>query len=182
MDWSVGQFGDARLDNGGAAILEQMVMRKTVCLKRLGGARDGEERIGRFFGNDSVTADKIIDSWGERTGAAAAGRHVLAIQDTTKVKFKTTAGNRRGLGPVGKGNIYGLLAHATIAVDADTQALLGPRLRRDKPGGRRCLESRRHRRDLAPQTGSERPGIEPPPPGSVRISVCEAWSVSPTIG
>ena len=61
MDWSVGQFGDARLDNGGAAILEQMVMRKTVCLKRLGGARDGEERIGRFFGNDSVTGDKIID-------------------------------------------------------------------------------------------------------------------------
>ena len=79
----------------------------------------------RFFGNDSVTADKIIDSWGERTGAAAAGRHVLAIQDTTKVKFKTTTGNRRGLGPAGKGNIYGLLAHATIAVDAGTQALLG---------------------------------------------------------
>ena len=140
MDWSVGQFGDERLDNGGAAILEQMVMRKTVCLKRLGGARDGEERAGRFFGNDNVTADKIIDSWGERTGAAAAGRHVLAIQacpceslplrrrgagDTTKVKFKTSEGRRRGLGPVGKGNIYGLLAHVMIAVDADTQALLG---------------------------------------------------------
>ena len=125
MDWSVGQFGDARLDNGGAAILEQMIMRKTVCLKRLGGGRDGEERAGRFFGNDSVTGDKIIDSWGERTGAAAAGRHVLAIQDTTKVKFKTAEGRRRGLGPVGKGNIYGLLAHVMIAVDADTQALLG---------------------------------------------------------
>jgi hypothetical protein len=125
MHWSVGQFGDARLDNSGAAMLEQMTVRKTVCLKRIGGARDGELRAGRFFGHENVTADKIIDSWGETTGAAAAGRHVLAIQDTTKVKFKTTEGRRRGLGQIGHGNIHGLLAHVMIAVDADTQALLG---------------------------------------------------------
>jgi len=122
MNWSVGQFGDARLDNSGAAMLEQMTVRKTVCLKRIGGARDGELRAGRFFGHENVTADKIIDGWGETTGAAAAGRHILAIQDTTKVKFKTTDGRGRGLGPVGKGNIYGLLAHVMIA----------PRLRRGR--------------------------------------------------
>jgi len=125
MDWSVGHFGDARLDNSGAAMLEQMTVRKTVCLKRIGGARDGELRAGRFFGHRNVTADKIVDSWGETTGAAAAGRHVLAIQDTTKVKFETTAGRRRGLGQIGHGNIHGLLAHVMIAVDADTRALLG---------------------------------------------------------
>jgi hypothetical protein len=29
-----------------------MVALKTVCLKRLGGDRKGEERVGRFFAND----------------------------------------------------------------------------------------------------------------------------------
>jgi hypothetical protein len=35
----------------GAAILEQMVARKTVCLRRLGEQRRGELRVWRFFAN-----------------------------------------------------------------------------------------------------------------------------------
>jgi hypothetical protein len=30
-------------------------------LKRLGGDRKGEERVGRFFANEKVTAAKIIE-------------------------------------------------------------------------------------------------------------------------
>jgi hypothetical protein len=41
------------------------------------------------------------------------------------VKFPTTAQRRRGLGPVKKGNSYGLLVHSTIAVDAESGACLG---------------------------------------------------------
>ena len=162
MDWSVGQFGDARLDNGGAAILEQMVMRKTVCLKRLGGARDGEERIGRFFGNDSVTADKIIDSWGERTGAAAAGRHVLAIQACPceggghdKGEVQDHGGQPPGARP-GRQRQY--IRSARPCDDRGRcrhTGSFGPR-------GRRCVEPPGHRRDLASQTEPGRPGIEPP--------------------
>jgi hypothetical protein len=102
-----------------------MVMRKTVCLRRLGGHRRGEERAGRFFANPKVTAAKIVEGWSLLTGAACAGRHVLAIQDTTEVKFPTTAQRRRGLGPVKKGNAYGVLVYAMIAVDATTTACLG---------------------------------------------------------
>jgi hypothetical protein len=100
-----------------------MVARKTVCLRRLGGDRAGEERAGRFFANRKVTAAKIVEGWSDRTGAACAGRHVLAIDDTTEVKFPTTAQRRRGLGPVKHGNTYGVLVHAMIAVDATTNAL-----------------------------------------------------------
>ncbi len=64
---------------GGSAILEQMLARKTVCLRRLGGDRKGEERVGRFFANEKVKATKIIEGWSALTGAACAGRHVLAI-------------------------------------------------------------------------------------------------------
>jgi hypothetical protein len=102
-----------------------MVSRKTVCLRRLGAARRGELRAGRFLANPKVTAEKIIAGWADRTVAAVAGRHVLAIQDTTEVRVPTTAQRRRGLGPIGHGNIHGVLVHAMLAVDAATGACLG---------------------------------------------------------
>ena len=125
MSFTLGTFGDRRLDNGGAAILEQMITRKTVCLKRLGGDRAGELRVGRFFANEKVTAPKIVESWSELTGEAVRGRHVLVPQDTTEVSFSTTAERRRGLGQCGHGNAYGVLAHVMLAVDADSGACLG---------------------------------------------------------
>jgi hypothetical protein len=102
-----------------------MVALKTVCLRRLGGDRDGELRCGRFLDNNKVTVERIVESWSDLTGPAAAGRHVLAIQDTTEVVFPTTAQRRRGLGQVKKGNVHGLSVHAMIGVDADTGACLG---------------------------------------------------------
>jgi hypothetical protein len=102
-----------------------MVACKTVCLRRLGGSRRGEEQAGRFFANEKVTAAKIVEGWSLQAAAAVSGRHILAIQDTTEVKFPTRAQRRRGLGPVKKGNAYGLLAHVMIAVDAGSHACLG---------------------------------------------------------
>jgi hypothetical protein len=125
MNWSLGTFGDVRLDNGGATILERMVSLKTVCVRRLGGDRSGELQMGRFLANPKVTAGKIINGWSELTGPAAADRHVLAIQDTCEVKFPTTAQRRRGLGPVKSGNTFGVLIHSMIAVDAANGACLG---------------------------------------------------------
>jgi hypothetical protein len=110
-----------------------MVLRKTVCLRRLGGDRGGELQAGRFFANPKVTAAKIVASWGAQTGSAVAGRHVLAIEDTTAVSF-ATAGEcksaklgktRRGLGPLNEGSAHGLLAHVMLGIDADSRACLG---------------------------------------------------------
>jgi Transposase DDE domain len=102
-----------------------MVARETVCLKRLSETRAEERAAGRFLDTDKVTVAGIVESWSERTGAAAQGRHVLAIQDTTEVKFPTTAAHRRGLGPIGCGTTHGVLVHAMLAVDADSLACLG---------------------------------------------------------
>ena len=73
----------------------------------------------RFLANERVTADKLVEGWSDLTRSAAVGRHVLAIQDTSDIKFATTADNRRGLGKVGKGNIYGVRLHAMLAVESD---------------------------------------------------------------
>lgn len=82
-------------------------------------------RFWRFIVNTKVTVAKLIAGWSEQTRVAVRDRHVLAIQDTSDIKFSTTEDDRRGLGKVGKGNIFGVLLHAMMAVDADSGACLG---------------------------------------------------------
>ena len=82
-------------------------------------------RFWRFLANERVTTEKIVAGWSERTREAAAGRHVLAIQDTSEITFHTTPERRRGLGEIGKGGGRGVLLHAMLAVDADTNSCLG---------------------------------------------------------
>jgi hypothetical protein len=103
-----------------------MVAGKDVCLRRLSkGDRALEVRFNRFLGNDKVTTERIIESWSESTVAAVAGRHVLAIQDTSEIHFNTTPRRRRALGEIGKGNHHGVLLHPMLAVDADNGTCLG---------------------------------------------------------
>jgi hypothetical protein len=104
-----------------------MVARASSCLRRLGaGARRREVQFWRFLANRKVTLDRLIEGWSERTAEAVSGRHILAIQDTSEINFKTQAGRRRGLGKVGQGgNGRGLLVHAMAAVDAESGSLLG---------------------------------------------------------
>lgn len=103
-----------------------MVAGEDVCLRRLAkGSRALEVRFNRFLGNDKVTAARVIESWSEATAAATAGRHVLAIQDTSEINFSTTATRRRGLGEIGKGSGHGVLLHPMLAVDAADGSCLG---------------------------------------------------------
>lgn len=103
-----------------------MVSRQSVCLRRLAGGRRREIiGFGRLLANERVTLDALIEGWGAAASHACAGRHVLAIQDTSEIGFKTATKQRRGLGEIGKGNAYGLLLHAMLAVDGETGGLLG---------------------------------------------------------
>ena len=103
-----------------------MVAQQTVCLRRLAsGARDEVVGFNRFFGNRRVTLERLIAGWSTEAQAACAGRHVLAIQDTSEFNFRTQEGRRRGLGEIGKGSGRGLLLHAMLGVDAESGALLG---------------------------------------------------------
>jgi hypothetical protein len=90
-----------------------------------GGVWRQQMRFWRFIDNARVTAEKLIEGWSEQTRIAVCDRHVLAIQDTSNIKFSTTQGDRRELGKVGKGNVFGVLLHAMMAVDAETGACLG---------------------------------------------------------
>src|ERR1700722_8491249 len=85
----------------GAALLEGMVARASSCMRRAaGGDRAQIVRYGRFLANEKVTLQALLAGWSEQTELSAAGRHVLAIQDTSEINFKTTSERRRGLGEV----------------------------------------------------------------------------------
>ncbi|MGY2804868.1 hypothetical protein ACVIHF_001598 [Bradyrhizobium sp. USDA 4506] len=103
-----------------------MLCTRSVCLRQMArGDWAANMAFWRFVNNPQVTIDKLIEGWSAQTRTAVSGRHVLAIQDTSEVKFQTPAGRRRGLGKVGKGNARGVLLHAMMAVDADSGVCLG---------------------------------------------------------
>jgi DDE family transposase len=104
-----------------------MVTRASSCLRRAADGRRAKiVQYGRFLANENVTLEALLSGWGEQTAVAAASRrHVLAIQDTSELNFRTKPGRQRGLGEIGKGVGRGLLLHAMLAIDAENDACLG---------------------------------------------------------
>lgn len=82
-----------------------------VRVRRLGQDRAGEIRITRFLRNPAVTIEEMVETAAARCEARVAGRHVLAIQDTTTVRAAA------------EGSCVAL--HPVIAVDAIEGSLLG---------------------------------------------------------
>lgn len=103
-----------------------MVRLGTSCLRRLSeGSATVEIRFGRLLRHPKVTVERLVAGWSEGTAAAVAGRHVLAIQDTTELHFRTNRDHDRGLGAIGNGIGRGVLLHPMIALDAGTGECLG---------------------------------------------------------
>lgn len=103
----------------------RLVGRQSVCLRQLGGGRAGEVRFGRFLANPRVTINDLVDGACDGIGTRSAGRHVLAIEDTSEINYQRHAGRVKGLGTVGNGTDLGLFLHPVLAVDADDGACLG---------------------------------------------------------
>jgi len=82
-----------------------------VRVRRLGKNRAGEIRIARFLHNPAVTVSEMVATAGVRTCSQAAGRHVLAIQDTTMVRSAVDG--------------LGVALHPVIAVDAIDGTVIG---------------------------------------------------------
>ena len=132
----------------GAFLLDRLVSagQGGVRVRQLGGDRAGEMRITRFLRNRRVSVAEVVRHAAERTAGRVAGRHVLAIQDTTSLRDD--------------GHGHSLNLHPTIAVDAASGACLGlihaETLHRDGGAGpkrARAFEDKQSRRWL---TGAEK--------------------------
>ena len=106
-------FGDRRVDRSYGFLHDRLVRQgpRGLSVRRLGGNRAGEVRIGRFLRHDKVTVEKIVDRAAAGTASRVAGLDVLAIQDTTSFRDD------------GLGN--SLVGHAAIAVEGEQGALPG---------------------------------------------------------
>ena len=109
----------------GAQLLGRVCERQTVCLRDLGDNRAEKVKFRRFLMNERVTVEKIVASQRTRVAGLVAGRHILAIQDTSEINYEAKRGRKQGLGTVGNGSDVGLFVHPVLAVDAATGDCLG---------------------------------------------------------
>src|SRR5208337_523076 len=75
--------------------------------------------------HSSVSCSEMLTATARFTGHRAAGRHVLAIQDTTEFNFPRHAASKHGFGRSGNDRDLGLFLHPTIAVDAVHGGVIG---------------------------------------------------------
>jgi len=121
----LGGFGDVRLRRVGVRLLDAMQQAPNMCLHALAENRSEAKRFERFLANGAVSADEMLVHAGQVTGQRVAGRHVLAIQDTTELHFAGHVASKRGFGRGGNGRDIGLFLHPTIALDAANGGVIG---------------------------------------------------------
>jgi hypothetical protein len=125
VETGIGYFGDDRLRKNGALVLQRVIERQEVCIRRLADNRPEQVRFRRFLGNAGVTVAEMIAHRATFVAAAAAGLHVLAIQDTSEINYQAQSRRKRRLGTVGNGTDVGLFVHPVLAVDAQSEECLG---------------------------------------------------------
>lgn len=177
-------FGAAEL--GHVARNRRLVKSADLILQHPGGTlpqklRDPAALDGfyRLANRDEVTHRAVLEPHRQRTLdlMRQADGPVLTIHDTTELDF-TGLTSVAGLGQIGNGNGRGYLCHNTLAVCADTGAVLGLAnqilaRRDDAPEG----ESRQARRDRATREsrlwvrGSE--AVGPAPEAALWVDVCD---------
>lgn len=177
-------FGGAKL--GHVARTRRLVRSADVILQHPGGTlpqkfRDPADLDGfyRLANRKEVTHQTLITPHRLRTLdlMRLADAPVLTIHDTTELDY-TGLTSLTGLGQIGNGSCRGYLCHNTLAVRADTGAVLGLASqilarRDDVPEG----ESRQDRRDRATREsrlwvkGSE--AVGPAPEGQLWVDICD---------
>jgi hypothetical protein len=118
-------FGDVRVAGRADWLIDRVAATGSLVLRRLGETRAGEMAVHRFLSSPYVSVERIVETLAARTAAACAGRPVLLVQDTSEINFSGRDKKRRGFGPAGDGKTAGYFLHPVIAVDVESEAVLG---------------------------------------------------------
>jgi hypothetical protein len=118
-------FGDIRVAARADWLIERVATAGTLVLRKLGESRAGEKAVHRFLSSPYVSVDRIVETLAARTAEQCAGRRILTVQDTSEVNFAGRDKKRRGFGPAGDGKTPGFFIHPVIAVDVESEAVVG---------------------------------------------------------
>jgi len=109
----------------GTRLMERMTETGSLVIRKLGCDHAGEIAIHRVLSAASVTCGEMVATLAARTAAACTGRRIVAAQDTMEINFAGREERRRGLGPAGDGLSAGFFIHPVVAIDSETEAVLG---------------------------------------------------------
>src|SRR6202008_1545354 len=118
-------FGDIRVAERADWLINRVVSTGSLVLRKLGQTAAGEKAVHRFLSSPYVSVDRIVETLAARTAVQCAGRRILAVQDTTEINFSGRDKKRRGFGPGGDGQTPGFFIHPVIAVDIESEAVVG---------------------------------------------------------
>ena len=118
-------FGDIRVAERAEWLVDRIAATGSLVLRKLGGDLAGERSVGRFLSSPYVSVNAIVETLAARTAEQCVGRRVLAVQDTTEINFSRRDKKRRGFGPGGDGKTPGFFIHPVIAVDVESEAVVG---------------------------------------------------------
>jgi len=129
--WTVKTFGTAEL--GDLRRTDRLVKMATAIAENPSASlpeslRNWADTLGayRFLDHASITHEQIMEPyWMQTREEAMRHSHVLLAADTTDVNLSSHE-TAEGLGPIGRGNkAQGFFIHTVLAMDADSQQLLG---------------------------------------------------------
>jgi hypothetical protein len=118
-------FGDIRVSERADWLIDRVAATGSLVLRKIGETRAGEMAVHRFLSSPYVSVDRVVETLAGRTAARCSGRRILAIQDTSEINFAGRDQKRRGFGPGGDGRTAGFFIHPVIAVDIETEAVIG---------------------------------------------------------
>jgi hypothetical protein len=151
-------FGDIRVAERADWLIERIAAVGSLVIRKIGETRAGEMAVHRFLSSPHVSTEGILTTLSARTAKQCRGRRILAVQDTTEINFSGRDKKRRGLGPAGDGKTPGFFIHPVIAVDIESEAVIGlvdaqiwTRPKRKQKGRSRRFEEKESARWLAGQ-------------------------------
>jgi hypothetical protein len=124
-EYPLGRFGNRRLAETAAALLEAMQQQRTMCLHALADNRKQRRRFNDFLDNEAVTRHEMLAQVGRQTAQRAVGRNVVVLSDTSEHNYARHCGRKHGFGTVGNGVDIGVLIHPLVALDAATGGIIG---------------------------------------------------------
>ena len=101
----------------------------TAVMNKLAENHSDNMAFSRFFNNDSVAKEALINALQDKARLASQGRHVLCIQDTSEINYQKHKNffhiDDDEIGPVGNNIDIGFFLHPTLVVDAQSFFPLG---------------------------------------------------------
>ena len=118
-------FGDIRVAKRADWLIDRIVATGSLVLRKIGETRAGEVAVHRFLSSPYVSVENIVETLAGRTATQGKGCRLLTVQDTTEINFAGRDKKRRDFGPGANGKDPGFFIHPVIAIDVETEAVLG---------------------------------------------------------